>query len=80
MDSTIGHDAVLGSYTTILPSVNISGLVKIGECVSIGTGTAVIQGITIGEKTIIGAGSVVVNDLPENCTAVGTPAKPIKFN
>lgn len=38
-----------------------------------------IQGIKVGEGGIVGAGSVVVKDLPANCTAVGMPAKPIKF-
>jgi sugar O-acyltransferase (sialic acid O-acetyltransferase NeuD family) len=82
LDCTIGHDAVLGDYSTILPSVNISGAVTIEECVNVGTGSAIIQGVTVGENTVIGAGAVavVVKDLPENCTAVGIPAKPIKFN
>lgn len=80
LDCTIGHDAVIGDYTTILPSVNISGFVKAEECVSVGTGSAIIQGVSIGENTVIGAGSVVVKDLPSNCTAVGSPAKPIKFH
>jgi sugar O-acyltransferase (sialic acid O-acetyltransferase NeuD family) len=80
LDCTIGHDAILGDYTTVLPSVNVSGFVKTEECVNIGTGSAIIQGVTIGENTIVGAGSIVVKDLPSNCTAVGAPAKPIKFN
>lgn len=80
LDCTIGHNVAIGDYSTILPSVNISGFVKIDECVSVGTGTAIIQGIKIGKNTIIGAGSVVVNDLPTNCTAIGAPAKPIKFH
>ncbi len=80
LDCTIGHDVILGNYTTVLPSVNISGLVKTEECVNIGTGTALIQGVSIGENTVIGAGAVVVKDLPANCTAVGAPAKPIKFH
>lgn len=80
LDCTVGHDAIVGDYSTILPSVNISGYVNIKECVSLGTGSAVIQGISIGEKTVVGAGSVVVKDLPSSCTAVGSPAKPIKFH
>jgi sugar O-acyltransferase (sialic acid O-acetyltransferase NeuD family) len=80
LDCTIGHDAVLGDYTTILPSVNVSGFVKTEECVNVGTGSAIIQGVTVGKNTVIGAGAVVVKDLPANCTAVGAPAKPIKFH
>ncbi|MCF6138826.1 acetyltransferase [Pseudalkalibacillus berkeleyi] len=80
LDCTIGHDATLGNYTTILPSVNVSGNVVTKECVSVGTGSAIIQGVTIGENTVVGAGAVVVKELPANCTAVGAPANPIKFH
>lgn len=80
LDCTIGHDAVIHDYATILPSVNVSGYVDIGECVSVGTGSAIIQGLKIGDNAVIGAGSVVVKDIPANCTAVGVPAKPIKFH
>jgi sugar O-acyltransferase (sialic acid O-acetyltransferase NeuD family) len=80
LDCTIGHDAKIGDFTTILPSVNVSGFVSTEECVNIGTGSAVIQGVEIGANTIIGAGAVVVKNLPSNCTAVGAPAKPIKFH
>lgn len=75
---TIGHDAILSDFTTLYPGANISGNVILGGCNEIGTGSQVIQGIRIGEGTIVGAGAVVVHDLPDNCTAVGVPAKPIK--
>lgn len=80
LDCTVGHDAKIKDYSTVLPSVNISGYVILEECVSVGTNSAIIQGVKIGRNTIIGANSAVIKDLPENCTAVGTPAKPIKFN
>lgn len=80
LDCTIGHDAVIKDYVTILPSVNISGYVVLEECVNVGTGTAIIQGKKIGKNTVLGASAVVVKDLPSNCTAVGSPAKPIKFH
>ncbi len=80
LDCTIGHDAVLGDYTTILPSSNISGNVITEECVSIGTGSAIIQGVTIGKNSIVGAGAVVIKNIPCNSTAVGVPAKPICNN
>ena len=79
LDCTIGHDAKIRDFVTIYPSVNVSGFVTIEEQTELGTGTQIIQGKTIGKETIVGAGSVVVKDLPEKCTAVGSPAKPIKY-
>lgn len=80
LDCTIGHDSVISDYVTINPGSNISGNDVIGSEVEIGTGTRIIQGKHIADKAIIGAGAVVSKDLPANCTAVGVPAKPIKFN
>lgn len=79
LDCTIGHDAKLCDFVTLYPSVNISGNTELAECVEMGTGSQIIQGLKIGEGTIVGAGAVVVKDLPKECTAVGIPAKPIKF-
>lgn len=79
LDCTIGHDAILQDFVTLYPSVNISGITNIGRCSELGTGMQIIQGKRIGEYSIVGAGSVVVKDIPDNCTAVGSPAKPIKF-
>lgn len=76
---TIGHDAFLEDFVTLYPSVNVSGNTKIGACSELGVGMQIIQGKSIGKNTIVGAGAVVIRDLPDNCTAVGCPAKPIKF-
>ena len=78
LDCTIGHDAVLHDFVTLAPSVNISGNVVIGAGCDMGTGAVVIQGIEIGEWSVVGAGAVVVKPLPANITAVGMPATPIK--
>lgn len=80
LDCAVGHDAVLGNFVTLYPSVNISGNVNVKECAEIGTGVQIIQGVIVGERTVVGAGAVVVQDLPSKCTAVGAPAKPIKFH
>ncbi len=80
ISSTIGHDAVIKDYSTVLPGVNVSGSVILHEGVDIGTGAAIIPGVEIGAYTIVGAGAVVTKSLPEHCTAVGVPAKPIKFH
>lgn len=79
LDCTIGHDAVLQDFVTLYPSVNVSGITRIGHSVELGTGMQIIQGKTVGDYSIIGAGSVVVKNIPAKCTAVGIPAKPIKF-
>lgn len=79
-DCTIGHDVVMESYVTVYPSANVSGCVKICRETEIGTGCHIIQGINIGSSTIVGAGAVVIRELPSCCTAVGNPAKPIKYH
>lgn len=79
LDCTIGHDAILEDFVTLYPSVNVSGATQIGSCSELGTGMQIIQGKRIGSNSIVGAGAVVIKDIPDNCTAVGSPAKPIKF-
>lgn len=78
LDCTVGHDVNLGSFVTLYPSVNLSGCIKVEDAVEIGTGSHAIQGIKVGSRTIIGAGTVIIRDLPSECTAVGNPAKVIK--
>lgn len=80
LSCTIGHDVVIKDYVTVYPSVSISGNCNIGDKVEIGTRSAIIQGLSIGRGAILGAGAVVVKNIPEYCTAVGAPAKPIKFS
>ncbi len=79
LDCTVGHDVVLNDFVTLYPNVNVSGITNIGYCSELGTGMQIIQGKTVGEYSIVGAGAVVVKDVPAKCTAVGSPAKPIKF-
>ncbi|MBA7557870.1 2,3,4,5-tetrahydropyridine-2,6-dicarboxylate N-acetyltransferase [subsurface metagenome] len=49
-----------------------------GELSFIGIGTTVIQEIKIGKNVTIGAGSVVIKNIPDNIIVVGNPAKIIK--
>jgi len=77
---TIGHDTIIDDFSSFMPSVNISGEVHIQEKVYVGTGAKIINQLTIGTGTIVGAGAVVSKSLPDYCTAVGIPAKPIKFH
>lgn len=76
---TVGHDTIIGDYASFMPSVNISGEVRVGESVYVGTGAKIINQLEIGRDAVVGAGAVVAKSLPSRCTAVGVPAKPIKF-
>lgn len=75
---TLGHYSVVYNYCTINPGVNISGDVILEEGVLLGTNAAILEKITIGQYSIIGAGAVVNKNIPANVTAVGIPAKIIK--
>lgn len=55
------------------------GVPVIGSNVEIGAGAVLIGNIHIGDYVRIGANAVVIEDIPDNCTAVGVPAKPVKF-
>lgn len=53
--------------------------VHIGNNVFIGMHCIVMKGVTIGDNSIIGAGSIVTKDIPANCIAAGVPCKVIKY-
>ena len=78
LDCTVGHDAVIGDFVTLSPSVNVSGRTIIGRSTEIGTGANLIDTIHVVDNTIIGAGTVVVKSIETGGTYVGSPAKKIK--
>lgn len=78
LDCTIGHDVIVEDFVTILPGNNISGNCTIKKGAELGSSTTIIPKIVVGEYSIIGAGGVVINNIPDKCTAVGVPAKIIK--
>lgn len=72
---TVGHDAVIGDYTTIMPGTGISGAVKVGSEVSIGGHAFVIPGKKIGNGATVAAGSVVFSNVRAGTTVLGNPAR-----
>ena len=52
--------------------------IVVGNDVWIGAGVHVMPGVTIGSNVVIGGGSIVVKDIPDNCIAVGNPCKVIR--
>ena len=85
---TIGDDVFIGPKVQLIttnhgtaPSqrrVTVSRPIVIGRHVWLGAGVIVLPEVTIGENSIIGAGSVVNHDIPANVIAAGSPAKVIK--
>lgn len=78
LNCTVGHDTVIGDYTTASPGVNISGNVTIGKRCYLGTNSVIREKISICDDVVIGAGGVVVKDITEPGTYVGNPVKKIK--
>ena len=78
----IGHNTVLATLNHgLLPEERhdlIPKPINIGKNVWIGSNSTILPGVTIGDNAVIGAGSVVTKDIPENMMAVGSPAKVIR--
>lgn len=72
--STVDHDCILGPGVHVCPGAHISGGVEIGEASWIGVGSCVRHSIKIGANAIIGAGSVIVKDVPKGVTMIGIAA------
>lgn len=75
---TLGHDVQVGDFCSLMPGVNLGGYASLAAGVYVGTNATVLPSIQVGEATKVGAGAVVVKDLPPRCTAVGVPAHVIK--
>lgn len=88
---TIGENVLIAEHVTIrdqdhamTPTAGqgrvgfTSSPVVIGDNVWLGAKVTVIQGVTIGNNVVVGANSVVTHDLPDNCVAVGAPARVVR--
>ena len=84
----IGETTEIGDNCTIYHGVTLGGTGKdtgkrhptLGNNVLIGAGTKVLGPVYIGDNARVGAGSVVLRNLPANCTAVGVPAEVVRIN
>lgn len=76
--ASVGHDCVMSDYVHVAPHATLAGNVCVGEGTWIGAGTVVRQGVSVGTNCMIGAGSVVVRDIPDNVVAYGNPCRIVR--
>ena len=74
----IAHNVKIGKQSLIIANAMIAGSTIIGEYSWIAPSASIINGVSIGNHTTIGMGSVVTKHVPDNETWVGSPAQPIK--
>jgi len=86
-DVTIGDDVGIAGFDQIYAHSNVlwgikgeGGSVVIKDGATIGVNVVILPGVTIGENARIGACSLVNKNIPDNCIAVGVPARPIKMH
>lgn len=88
MGVVIGETTIIGDNCTIYQNVTLGGTGKdhgkrhptLGNDVLVGSGAKVLGPINIGNNARIAAGAVVLNDVPDNSTAVGIPAKVVRIS
>ncbi len=76
----VEHDCTLKNFSHIAPNATLAGSCTLREGAFLGINACVIEGKTLGAWSVVGAAACVISDIPEHCTAVGIPAKPMKFH
>jgi acetyltransferase EpsM len=76
--ASIDHECRIADGAHISPGVRLAGGVSIGRAAWVGIGATVVPRVAIGAHSVIGAGSVVLHDVPDGCTAYGVPATIIR--
>lgn len=73
--SVIEHDTKVGDFAHISPKATLTGNVTLEEGVHIGAGATIVPQVSVGKWSTIGAGATVIKNIPNDCTAIGTPAR-----
>jgi sugar O-acyltransferase (sialic acid O-acetyltransferase NeuD family) len=74
----VEHDCVIDDYASISAGSLTGGHVHVGKFAALTLGVVVLDRLSIGENTVVGAGAVVIKSLPSNVLAYGNPAKIIR--
>ncbi len=76
--ATVDHDCRIDEFAHIAPGAHLAGNVQVGEEAWVGIGTSVREGVVIGRRCVVGAGAVVVDDLPPDVVAYGNPCRVVR--
>lgn len=75
--AVIGHDVHCLDFVSVNPNATVSGECTIGTGSLLGAGSTVLQQLYVGSDVTVGAAACVTQDVPDNCTVVGVPARPL---
>ena len=78
--AVIEHECILGEACHICPAAALAGRVRVEEQAFVGMGSRVVPCLTIGRAATVGAGAVVLADVPPECTVAGVPARVIRHS
>jgi len=76
--SVLEHDGRMENYASLAPRACTGGNVSLGYCTAVSMGTNIIENISIGAHSVVGAASLVLQSIPGNVLAYGNPAKIIR--
>jgi len=73
--ATVDHDCVVGDFVQLAPGSHLAGRVRVHDEAFVGIGAVVIQNLTVGRGSVIGAGAAVVREAPAETLVIGVPAR-----
>lgn len=76
--SSVDHDCIISDFAHLSPGARLAGGVYVGEGTHIGINACVIPNVKIGKWCVIGAGTVIIKDIPDFSVVVGNPGRVIK--
>ena len=72
---SVSHESTLGDFSQACPGSRITGKCKVGRSAFVGSNATLIPGVSLGDRSVLGANSVAIRSLGPDVTAVGVPAR-----
>jgi len=76
--ASLDHDGTMDACSSLAPGVVTGGNVRVGAYSAVCLSAGIVHGVSIGTHTVVGAGSMVLDDLPDYVVAYGNPARVIR--